>query len=77
MDFVEQRERAQEAWEFALGHLVSKGCDEAVALETMAEVALRTYADRQGAAAAASYLRSLAQQVEDDECRFAAALMRG
>ncbi|MEH3144671.1 MAG: hypothetical protein PGN34_04850 [Methylobacterium frigidaeris] len=77
MDFVEQRERAQAAWEFALDHLVRKGCEEAMALETMAEVAFRVYAERQGSAAAANYLRLLAQQIEEDHRRSMTSLMHG
>ncbi|ACA18151.1 hypothetical protein M446_3772 [Methylobacterium sp. 4-46] len=77
MGIVEQRERAQQAWAFALEHLVSKGCDEAVALETMSEVAFQTYVDRHGSVATASYLRLLAQQVEEADREFAAALMQG
>ncbi|MGY2046836.1 hypothetical protein [Methylobacterium sp. JK268] len=77
MSVVEQRESAHQAWTFALGHLVRKGCDEAVALETMSEVAFQTYVDRHGAVATASYLRLLAQQVEDADRAFATALMYG
>ncbi|ACA19320.1 hypothetical protein M446_4992 [Methylobacterium sp. 4-46] len=77
MDVGEQRERAHHAWEFALQHLVSKGCDEIVALETMGEVAFRSYVDRHGSAATANYLRLLAEQVEHADREFAAALLRG
>ncbi|WP_298967820.1 hypothetical protein [uncultured Methylobacterium sp.] len=77
MDVVEQREQAQAAWEFALAHLVKKGCEEEVALETMADVAFRTYADRQGAVAAVNLLRLMAQQIEDDHRRSLTALVYG
>lgn len=75
MDSIEQRERAHEAWEFALGHLVNKGCEEAIALETMAKVAFQNYTERQGPTAAASYFRLLSEQAEVDECRRAASMM--
>lgn len=75
MDSIEQRERAHEAWEFALGHLVNKGCEEAIALETMAKVAFRSYAERQGSTAASSYFRHLSEQAESDERGLAASMM--
>jgi hypothetical protein len=77
MSFIEQRQIAQKAWHYAFHGIVEKGCTATVALETMGEVAFKTYADQHGAAATVKYLRLLAKQIEKDASKAAALLISG
>ncbi|MGV7030615.1 hypothetical protein [Methylobacterium symbioticum] len=76
-DTLELRDQLARAWRQVLDAAVENGAPPQAVIETMASVAHETFATVFGAAAAASYLQLLAEQLRDLERSETDRLVRG